>query len=209
MMISTVQRIALGFTVILGTLAAQQPATPTFTSEAVVHDPAIVRAGETFYVFGSHLASASTPDLMNWSQISTSAAAGNVLAPSPQVEFAEALSWANTTTFWAPDVIRLADGRYYFYYCACQGDAPRSALGVAVSDTITGPYKNVGLLLKSGMWGEVSPDGRVYDATIHPNVVDPAVFFDQTGKLWMVYGSYSGGIFILELNPSTGFPIAG
>ena len=25
----------------------------------------------------------------------------------------------------------------------------------------------------------------------------------------MVYGSYSGGIFILELNPSTGFPIAG
>ena len=41
----------------------------------------------------------------------------------------------------------------------------------------------------------------------HPNTVDPDVFFDQAGKLWMVYGSYSGGIFILELDRATGFPL--
>ncbi|HET8970440.1 MAG TPA: LamG-like jellyroll fold domain-containing protein, partial [Candidatus Nanopelagicales bacterium] len=42
-----------------------------------------------------------------------------------------------------------------------------------------------------------------------PNVVDPDVFFDRSGKLWMVYGSYSGGIFILELDPATAKPFPG
>lgn len=54
-----------------------------------------------------------------------------------------------------------------------------------------------------------SSDGTPYDATKHPNVVDPHTFFDKDGKLWMVYGSYSGGIFILEMNPKTGFPLPG
>ena len=34
----------------------------------------------------------------------------------------------------------------------------------------------------------ISNDGTPYDATKHPNVVDPHTFFDQNGKLWMVYG---------------------
>ena len=59
------------------------------------------------------------------------------------------------------------------------------------------------------MWGLPSEDGTVYDATKHPNAVDPSVFADATGKLWMVYGSYSGGIFIMELNATTGLPLAG
>ena len=91
------------------------------------------------------------------------------------------------------DVIQLADGKFYMYYNACKG-IPRSAMGVAVADQIEGPYKDTGIILKSGMWGEISEDGTVYDATKHPNVVDPDVFFDKNGKLWMVYGSYSGGI---------------
>jgi arabinan endo-1,5-alpha-L-arabinosidase len=60
------------------------------------------------------------------------------------------------------------------------------------------------------MWGQVSEDGvNVYDPLIHPNTIDPHVFYDNAGKLWMVYGSYSGGIFILEMDPLTGFPLAG
>ena len=99
------------------------------------------------------------------------------------------------------------DGRFYFYYCVGRLDAPRAALGIAVSDSITGPYTNLGVILKSGMFGEPSHDGTIYDPTRHPNTVDPDVFFDRTGRLWMVYGSYSGGIFILELDPATGFPL--
>ena len=175
---------------------------PTF-AEVTVHDPSVVRDGESFYVFGSHLASAKTKDLMTWTQISTSPAAGNPLVPNAAIEFQEVLTWAQTNTFWAPEVIRLGDGKYYMYYCACRGDSPRSAMGLAVADSIEGPYRHVAVLLRSGMSG-ASEDGTPYDATKHPNVVDPAVFFDQAGKLWMVYGSYSGGIFILEMDPATG-----
>ena len=180
---------------------------------ASVHDPSVIRSGGTYYVFGSHLASAKSTDLMNWTQITSSVSATNKLflngASNVYTELAETFSWAQTNTLWAPDVIRLADGRYYMYYNACKGDSPRSALGIAVADNIEGPYVNKGIILKSGMWGQPSYDGTIYDATRHPNTVDPNVFFDQGGRLWMVYGSYSGGIFIMQMNPATGMPLPG
>lgn len=186
--------------------AVAQETTPTFTN-VTVHDPSIMRAADgTFYVYGSHLASAKSTDLMHWEQVSTSATAGNPLQPSPATEFATVLSWAQTDTFWAPDTIRLADGRYYFYYCACRGDSPLSALGLAISDAPDGPFAHDSVLLYSGMSG-TSEDGTTYNAGIHPNVVDPTVFYDKEGKLWMVYGSYSGGIFIMQLDPATGLPL--
>ncbi len=52
----------------------------------------------------------------------------------------------------------------------------------------------------------LSPDGQTYNANIHPNAIDPHVFFDHEGELWMVYGSYSGGIFILPMDKTTGLP---
>ena len=36
--------------------------------------------------------------------------------------------------------------------------------------------------------------------------IDPDVFFDQDGRLWMVWGSHLMGIVLTELNPSTGKP---
>nr|WP_306813126.1 glycoside hydrolase family 43 protein [Paenibacillus soyae] len=185
------------------------PNSPEF-QEASVHDPSILLESGTYYVFGSHLMSAKSDDLMSWTQISNGVRPGNPLIPDPFEEMKEALQWAETQTFWAADVIRLADGKYYMYYNACRGDSPRSALGLAVADQIEGPYEDLGLLLRSGMdMSEPLPDGSFYDATIHPNTVDPDVFFDADGKLWMVYGSYSGGIYILALDPETGKPLEG
>lgn len=37
-----------------------------------------------------------------------------------------------------------------------------------------------------------------------PNCIDPCPFYDETGELWLVYGSWSGGIFILKLDKETG-----
>jgi arabinan endo-1,5-alpha-L-arabinosidase len=174
--------------------------------EASVHDPSIIKADDGYYyIYGSHMAAARTKDLMQWETISTNAGYGCKLVNKVQAEMGEALKWAQTNTFWAPDVRKLSDGRYYMYYCCCRGDSPLSALGVAVSDKPEGPFKNLGIILKSGMAG-ISEDGTWYDATNHPNVVDPNVFFDKEGKLWMVYGSYSGGIYILQMDPDTGFP---
>ncbi|WIV17597.1 family 43 glycosylhydrolase [Paenibacillus polygoni] len=182
---------------------ANEQTSPVF-QEASVHDPSVIKVDNTFYVFGSHLAAAKSTDLMSWNLIDSGVKDGNKLIPNVTEELKEALAWAQSDTLWAADVIQLEDGRFYMYYNACKGDSPRSALGVAVADNIEGPYKDEGILLKSGMWDEISEDGTIYDATKHPNVVDPDVFYDKNGKLWMVYGSYSGGIFILEMDPKTG-----
>lgn len=185
--------------------SSETAAVPAFQNVSV-HDPSIIRVGDTFYIFGSHLAAAKSNDLMQWTQISSGVYKGNPLIPDVGVEMAEALKWAQTNTFWAGDVVRLPNGRFYKYYSNCKGDAPRACIGLAVADDIKGPYENIGILLKSGMWNQVSPDGTIYDPTIHPNAIDPHTFFDEEGILWMVYGSYSGGIFILRMNPDTGFP---
>lgn len=39
-----------------------------------------------------------------------------------------------------------------------------------------------------------------------PNCIDPAVFYDEKGNLWMTYGSFSGGIYIMPLDKLTGMP---
>jgi len=205
--------VALASTMLSLHAVADAPYAALTFQNASVHDPSVIRTGGTYYVFGSHLASATSTDLMNWTQITSSVSATNKLflngSSNVYTELAETFTWAQTNTLWAPDVIRLADGRYYMYYNACKGDSPRSALGVAVADKIEGPYVNQGIILKSGMWGQTSYDGTVYDALKHPNTVDPNVFFDHGGRLWMVYGSYSGGIFILQMNPATGMPMPG
>ncbi|GGF67171.1 extracellular endo-alpha-(1-_5)-L-arabinanase 2 [Paenibacillus albidus] len=181
--------------------------TPAFQNVSV-HDPSVVKADDTYYVFGSHLAAAKSRDLMSWTQVSSGVQDGNPLIPNVTEELRETLDWAQSDTLWAADVIQLADGKYYMYYNACKGDSPLSAMGIAISDHIEGPYKNAGIFLKSGMAG-LGDDGEIYDATQKPNVVDPHVFFDKDSKLWMVYGSYSGGIFILEMDSKTGFPRPG
>lgn len=193
--------------------AAQAGITPITFKNASVHDPSIVKSGDTWYVFGSHLAAAKSTDLMNWQQVSSGVSATNPLflngAANVFTELAETFSWAQSNTLWAADVRQLADGRFYMYYNACKGDSPRSALGIAVADRIEGPYVDKGIILRSGMWGQPSHDGSIYDAMKHPNAVDPHVFSDNAGRLWMIYGSYSGGIFIMQMNPNNGMPLPG
>lgn len=191
-----------------GTAPDPSTATRPVFAEVSVHDPAIIRHTDgLFYILGSHLAGAKSPDLVRWELIDAGVKDGNRLMPNVREELREALEWSQTKTLWAGSLIRLGDGKTYWYYSACKGDSPRAALGLAVADSPAGPFKHVRLLLRSGMWGQPSEDGTVYDANVHPNAVDPDVFFDATGKLWMMYGSYSGGIFILRLDPATGLPL--
>jgi arabinan endo-1,5-alpha-L-arabinosidase len=190
---------------------------PVQFTEATVHDPSVIRlqSGE-FYVFGSHLAAAKSPDLLNWQRFAEGVNDDNPLFATYQLEAADGIAWSGGHIgSWAADVIQLADGKFYFYYNHCASpengecDSSRSYLGLAVADDIEGPYQNLGLLLTSGHRGSENPgiDGNTYDGNIHPNAIDPDVFFDKTGRLWMVYGSYSGGIWIMELDTQSGFPL--
>ena len=39
-----------------------------------------------------------------------------------------------------------------------------------------------------------------------PNAIDPTVYADKNGDMWLVYGSFSGGCFVQKLNNETGLP---
>lgn len=40
----------------------------------------------------------------------------------------------------------------------------------------------------------------------YPNCIDPTAFTDANGDMWLVYGSYSGGCFVIKLKNATGTP---
>ena len=188
-------------------------------NDRAVHDPSVIRAEDgTFYVFGSHLAAARSANLMQWDYVANGLDAANPLWSTIPLDGNQ---WTGAPGSWAADVIKLADGKYHFYYSFCgvppggQCTGPRSYLGSAVSDRIDGGYVDEGIFLRSGMTpaeiaaGYGPPGVTSYDARTMPNTIDPDVFFDKRGRLWMVYGSYSGGIFILEMDPATGRPLPG
>ena len=74
-------------------------------------------------------------------------------------------------------------------------------------------FTNIGTLLEEGVFSRrqvekadwFNADGY-YDNSVFPNAIDPTVFYDKNGELWMVYGSYSGGIYIIPLIEDTGEP---
>ena len=124
---------------------------------------------------------------------------------------------------WAPDIIyNRQNGLYYMYYCT-SSTWNTSTLEYATSETIDGKYEYAGTILSSGFskvnydktnvmdfCEEASikkkylkPDGS-YNYTMWPNAIDPTVFYDKDGRMWMVYGSWSGGIFLLEIDENTG-----
>ncbi len=203
---------ALGSILVLACGAAvhaADPPDPTF-AEVTVHDPSVIKVGPRWYVYGSHGASAWTEDLMRWTQVATSVNAGSPAHFNTfQTELAELISWTSADTLWAADVVRLGDGRFHYYYNVWTSfQSYRSYMGLAVADGVEGPYADVGELMKGGT-GVAG-----FNPSVHPNTIDPHVFFDHESRLWMVYGSYSGGIFILRLDhaadsPDLGRPLPG
>lgn len=198
-------------------------------NDVAVHDPSVFQDDDgTFYVVGSHLAMASSQDLITWTQVAPGIGADPDLTDYPlfsnyRTEVAEGIEWTGGYVgSWASDIRKLADGKYYFYFNHCTNpasgecNAPRSYLGVATSeDSITGPYTNQGIFLWSGqtdaeMQGDYGVgDLESFNASIHPNAIDPHTFYDKDGNLWMTYGSYSGGIYILAMDETTGKPEPG
>lgn len=211
-------------------------ANPTVNSELIqyndvaVHDPSVFRDDDgTYYVVGSHLAMASSEDLITWTSEAPGIALENPdltdypLFGNYETEVAEGIEWTGGYVgSWASDIRKLADGKYYFYFNHCTNpasgvcDAPRSYLGLATSeDSIFGPYENQGIFLWSGQTDAEIDQGygvgeiESYNGNIHPNAIDPHTFHDKDGNLWMIYGSYAGGIHILAMDESTGLPEPG
>ena len=165
------------------------------TENASVHDPSVFydEASGTYYAFGSHFAVASSADLVNWHQESTDGASGQRLLYGT-TDWRSILSQSaalagGTQNTWAPDV-ESYNGKYYMYYSLTSGfGSSASVIGRVESDNVLGPYSNEAIIVES----------VTTSAANKPNCIDPELFYDADGGLWMVYGSFFGGIYMLEL----------
>ncbi|MCR4902168.1 MAG: glycoside hydrolase family 43 protein [Butyrivibrio sp.] len=205
----------------------------SINASASVHDPSIIKDNGMFYIFGTHLTAASSEDLRKWTYLGNGYNAGNKVYGDlfTNDKVFEYTGKGNSIVptddggchLWAPDVIyNEAMGKYLLYYCT-SSTWNASTLEYASADSIEGPYEFEGNLIYSGITPKtleytdvldyVSEDyanenyikaSGEYNFDAYPNALDPTVFYDKDGKMWMVYGSWSGGIFLLELDEQTG-----
>ena len=190
------------------------------------HDPSIFKDFDgTYYIYGTHMTFSSTKDLLNWTNLD------NVWRTSFDTDTrAKIREWNKDSGewygyLWAPDIVYNEAMGKYCYYLSANGDDWKSNIVLLTSDSATGPFEYVGSIVYGGFdetnWTQTDAD-EVLGVTelpnryivngiknrrwgdAWPNCIDPTVFFDDEGKLWMAYGSWSGGIFMLELDEQTG-----
>ena len=198
-----------------------------------VHDPSIVwePVSQTYYIFGSHRASAKTTDMMNWTAFTAPWATATSTDATNSAALAEAIKWSKrgSTSYsvdgnmWAPDVIWNKAMNKWCMYLSVNGDNWYSSIVLLTSDNIEGPYLYQDFVVMSGFHSGTSYKDTDLEKAIgtqaslpsryavgnkwgnrYPNCIDPCVFYDENGKLWMSYGSWSGGIWMLELDENTG-----
>ena len=130
---------------------------------------------------------------------------------------------------WAPDIVYNEQLGKYCMYLSVNGVDWHSSIVLCTADSIDGPYTYKDTIVYSGF--ETNPansansykntdvekvlgsnpdlsrylnsSGR-WNAEYGTNAIDPCVFYDNNGSLHMVYGSWFGGIYMLELDEDTG-----
>jgi arabinan endo-1,5-alpha-L-arabinosidase len=192
---------------------------------------------DRFRVIGSHLASARSGNLLAWTSVQVDRNTSNFSAAAyypkdnSDVNVQKMGTPANAATsptgtqiadvmqaspndglsFFASDIHKMPNGKFYHYY-SITSTWKSSAIGLAIASTVDGDYITQGLFVRSAeAGGNKTPDGtRDWASNAHPNCIDPQAFFDKSGNnFYMVYGSWSGGIFIFEMDVNTGLPKIG
>ena len=185
-----------------------------------------------YYVFGTMLGAAYSTDMINWTAFTPTFSINGVATTNYyQLVKTEADYAGHTTTsdvqgnLWAPDIIyNKALGKWTLYF-SLSGNAFKSSIIMFSSSKIEGNYERVGAVVYGGftntstsnarndyakVTGSSTIDGRyldnggAWDNTYSVSCIDPAVTYDESGKLWLTYGSWSGGIFLLKLSEQTG-----
>jgi hypothetical protein len=136
-------------------------------------DPHIVNFNGRYYLYpttdgyagwsGTYYKAFSSTDLVNWTDH------GVILDHGPDV------SWADNSA-WAP-AVAAKNGRYYLYFSGglASGNTAKQ-LGVAVSDSPTGPFRDA---LGRPLIGSGQYSGQM---------IDPMVFTDDDGQSYLYWG---------------------
>ena len=187
-----------------------------------------------YYIIGSHLGAARSNDLMSWQNAANSnlGSTRTTFFRDIYKDLAVPEKWSNTTAgynlagnMWAPDIIYNPSMKKYCMYLSVNGQVWNSSVVLCTSDKIDGPYTYQGTIVYSGftnggtnnvrdtdvprVLGQNPDIGRYltnggWNAAYGTNAIDPCTFYDENGNLLMVYGSWFGGIYMLELDEQTG-----
>ncbi len=192
-----------------------------------VHDPSIVKDEKTgmYYVFGSHMAWAKSKDLIHWQTFTN-----NINTDYAKL-FEKGAAWAShgsnnydlSGNLWAPDVIWNEEMGKWCMYMSVNGDKWYTSIALLTADSLEGDWTYVDTIVYSGFTNSteaaetdyakvignntVDPrylENRNGNRTYGMNAIDPCVLYDDAGNLWMTYGSWFGGIYMLKLVNKTG-----
>ncbi|MDY3991052.1 MAG: glycoside hydrolase family 43 protein [Lachnospiraceae bacterium] len=200
-----------------------------YQCEVSIHDPQILLDKDgTYWMVGSHYLEAKSDDLKTWTYT----------AKTPTVLFSNisdgdmpAFDYVGKNdqggySCWAENIIYNDTMKKYVMYFCTTSTYIKSDICMAVSDTPNGPWEYKAKFLYSGWTKKDVKNTDVYDVLGKgadlsryleygaynnkewPNSIDPAVFTDTDDRMWLVYGSWSGGIFLIELDKNTGLPIS-
>lgn len=123
-------------------------------------------------------------DLVNWTYVGDA--------------FTEQPAWAAAPQgFWAPD-IQYFNGQYYLYYSSSETVEGGAAIGVAVSESPTGPFMHAPAPVVEP---QLAPCCTDPGETRRRWVIDSNIVTDDaTGQRYIYFGSYFGGIGVRELS---------
>jgi arabinan endo-1,5-alpha-L-arabinosidase len=166
------------------------PLEATASRGVVARDPStIIREGDTFWIFytGRGVRSLHSKDLTKWER-------GPDVFDNPPEWIAREVP-KNDGVYWAPDVMKIG-GKYLLHYSVSSFGAMHSAIGLATNPTLDPKdpafrWTDHEIVVRSQEGGDF-------------NTIDPSVFHDDDGKLWLSFGSQWSGLKLVELDPATG-----
>lgn len=167
---------------------ASAPAGPfigAIEDPAGAHDPTLIVRDGVFHVFttGPGIQHLRSTDGQRWTRLAPA------LTEAPGW-WAQAVPAHRKLDVWAPKVFAHR-GRYWLMYSISTFGKNRSAIGLLSSTALEGaPWRDEGQVV-------ASTDGDDF------NAIDPDVFQDEDGRLWLSYGSFWGGIRVTALDPDT------
>ncbi|MFB6343701.1 family 43 glycosylhydrolase [Saccharicrinis sp. FJH62] len=144
-------------------------------------DPAALVHDGVFYIYaGEDKGDGSWYNMPNWLVYSTTDMINWTEYPVPleRTDF----SWAKDYSSWAAQVIE-RNGKFYWYVSTEHATIHGKAIGVAVSDSPTGPFKDArgSALITNNMttqWTGISWDD-----------IDPTVWIDDDGQAYLFWGN--------------------
>jgi arabinan endo-1,5-alpha-L-arabinosidase len=159
-------------------------------SDPGAHDPTLLIQGDRWFVFttGRGLQRLESADQgKTWRRLAP------IFSKAP-AWWADAVPEHKGVDVWAPKVLR-HQGRTWLLYSVSTFGKNRSAIGLVSSDKPDGgDWRDEGLVVQS----------RAEDDF---NAIDPDLFVERDGKLWLSYGSFWGGLRLTELDDKTLRPI--